>query len=81
MLILNLKGLVLVIFCEIIPIQLAGFTQDVPDKTYHANRRHFFSQPRADLVSGGRFIQKDPEYKSPFENKKFKAQYQLFLGI
>jgi len=58
-------------------------TEEKPDKSYNGNRRHFFGTPRADLVTGNKFIEKVPgrlDERSPFENKEFKSQYKLFLG-
>jgi palmitoyltransferase len=57
-----------------------GYTTADPDKTYHGIRRHFFSQPKPELINYSK-IQEVPEIRKYYENTTAKSQFKMFLDM
>jgi palmitoyltransferase len=63
-----------------------GFTIETPAREWHGTRRHFYSQPKPELVKGGKIAEmpiSDYELvsKNPNDERAFKSQYQMFLEV
>ena len=67
-------------------IVIVGYTKETPERTWNGTKRHFFGQPKPELVKAGKieeinFPDFDFGYKGAKDDKAFKTQYFMFLGI
>jgi len=59
-----------------------GYTVNVPERTWHGTRRHFFGHAKPEVTRGGKLHRVGIDAETAHRDEKiFKNQYQMFLEV
>jgi len=61
---------------------IVGYTVNVPERTWHGTRRHFFGHAKPEVTRGGKLHRVGIDAETAHRDETiFKNQYQMFLEV